>query len=375
MAGKIVLSFFLGLLAAVLVVAGTIYVIDPFHYFRWKEPPHLATLMQRHSTAGQIRNTSYDTIILGNSTAARINQKVLDDAGMSGQVANLSMWGATLEENSIAAERALSTGQVKRVIWLVGNQQLDGFRTPDFPSCMYDPTWSLLPYCYLFNLTIFREAVELAAPFLDYEDRTSWHHDLQSWKSYRHVPLNLPEHVCAAVNSVRLPAWKRRWDDVDFSRLDRTQTDIFQQYERLVLPLLDAHPEVEFTFVFPPMFQIDLVRFVYQNGNFAMFYMSLVEHGLLPRKNVQVYDFRFSDLALDPAEYLDEAHFSEKVTTDMLTMIDDGQYRITSTPDAVRRMVAGTEAAVAELRRLGRQFRPCGGAAEVPPQRHEKADR
>ena len=369
---RIVISFLAGVALVAVLVAGTIAVIDPFHYFRWSEPPHLSSLMQRHSTAGQVRNTRYDTIVLGNSTAARINQAVLDAAGVKGRVANLSMWGATLEENSIVAESALRTGKVRRVIWLIGNQQLDGFRNDDFPHCMYDARWEALPYCYLFNLTIFREAVELALPWLDYEDRVSWHRDLQSWKSYKHLPLSLQSHVCSLVNFANVGNWRRRWTEVDFARHDRTETDIYQEYERLVLPLVDAHPEVEFQFVFPPVFHLDLTRFIFQNGNFAMFYWALVENALLPRPNVSVYDFRFSRLALDPAEYLDEAHFSEAVTRDMIAMMARGEHRVTSTPDAVRQMVSGTEAAVAELRRLARRYGPCDGDMRVPPQRHEE---
>jgi hypothetical protein len=129
---------------------------------------------------------------------------------------------------------------------------------------------------------------------------------------------------------------------------------------------------VEFQFVFPPVFHLDLTRFIFQNGNFAMFYWALVENALLPRPNVSVYDFRFSRLALDPAEYLDEAHFSEAVTRDMIAMMARGEHRVTSTPDAVRQMVSGTEAAVAELRRLARRYGPCDGDMRVPPQRHEE---
>jgi hypothetical protein len=357
---RILLSFFGGAVLAVALVAGTIYAVDPFGYFRWRDPPHLASLMQRHSTAAQIRNTDFDTIVLGNSTAARLNQPVFDRLPDRPRVGNLSMWGATLEENAIALKLALGRHAIRRVIWLVGNQQLTGYRSDDFPKCMYDERFRFLPYCYIFNMSIFQEAVEFVLPFLDYEDKPAWRTDLQTWKSYQHVPMNVPDYICDLYHFAKLPIWERKWQSADFGRLDWTDTDVSRAYDRLVFPLVDAHPEVEFVFVFPPMYRPELVRFVYQNADYAMYYMSLIEQGLLPRRNVQVFDFRFSELTRDPQEYLDAAHFSETISDEMLAMIASGQHRVVSVKDDVRDMVAETEAAVRDFREDYRKL-ACGG--------------
>src|SRR6185295_16857492 len=84
-----------------LLVVGSInYFVDPFQYFRVSNPPRFSNLMQRSQHPGIIRNYTFNSIIVGNSFVANLQNKLFDREEFGGvaPVQNLSFWGSTLRE-------------------------------------------------------------------------------------------------------------------------------------------------------------------------------------------------------------------------------------------------------------------------------------
>src|SRR3954467_8036308 len=81
-------------------VAGINYLVDPFQYFRVSNPPRFSNLMQRSQHPGIIRNYPFNSIVVGNSFVANLQ----NEFGTGIAVQNLSFWGSTLREAAYVAD-------------------------------------------------------------------------------------------------------------------------------------------------------------------------------------------------------------------------------------------------------------------------------
>lgn len=113
-------SFVRFLLAAVVMYSlafmAFVYVIDPLQVYRAASYPPMFSEEERFQNPGLAKNYEYDTIIIGSSMTQNFVPSDVDRV-FGGKTLKLSIEGSTAHEQYLTAKLALSTGQVKRVIW------------------------------------------------------------------------------------------------------------------------------------------------------------------------------------------------------------------------------------------------------------------
>src|SRR6266481_1909387 len=81
----------------IVVVASINYLVDPLQYFRVSNPPRFSNLLQRSQHPGIIRNYAFNSIVVGNSFVANLQNELFDRKEFRRGIAvqNLSFWGST----------------------------------------------------------------------------------------------------------------------------------------------------------------------------------------------------------------------------------------------------------------------------------------
>jgi hypothetical protein len=313
-------------LVALLTIVGAAamnYLVDPFQFFRKSDHPQFAILMQRHQMPGVIRHYPFDAAVIGNSTAANFRPAMFAKSAPPLQVQNLALLGSTLNEAVFVADLALRTKSLKRLYWGIGYTAVDGYKFPNFPHCMYSRFFEYLPYCYLWNIDVLRET---AAKIIDAPDlsRAGWRDNLIGWQSYGDLPMDLHDHACFLQNFIR--------DRIDpltqiaINRLEQSPvTAEGLQFKSLLVPLIEAHPEVQFVFFVPPVFITEFWRQTL-GGNLVSYPFMIQE--LLRQPNVKVFDFQqVSTVTHDPSLYRDLIHAQGDVAARMAEWMVDGKDR------------------------------------------------
>jgi hypothetical protein len=149
-------------LLPLVAVAFVNYEADPFQYFRVSHPARFSNFMQRFQVPGVIRNYDFDSIVAGNSVVANVENWMFDRKEFQAKpnVANLSLWGSTIREDTYVVTLALETKPIRTVYWAIGRPGVSAeFRYADFPKCMYGGLYRLIPpYCDLLNSNVFWES-------------------------------------------------------------------------------------------------------------------------------------------------------------------------------------------------------------------------
>jgi len=241
------------------------------------------------------------------------------------QMQNLSMLAATLNEAAIIADLALRTKPLKRLYWGVGYQAVDGYKFPDFPECMYSRIFEHLPYCYLWNIDVLREAAAklLGEPGLS---RAGWRDNLDGWQSVGDLPIDLHDHVCAMRDAIGSRDRIETMTQVAVHRFDASPaTAEGVLFTSLVVPLIESHPDVRFVFFVPPIFITEFWRQAY-GGNLVS--QPFIMQELLKHSNVELFDFQqASAVTHDPALYRDLIHTHGVVSGKMADWMLDGKDR------------------------------------------------
>lgn len=314
-------------LLPVIAVTTVNYLIDPFQFFRRAERPQFSQLMMRHQAPGVIRHYPFDAILVGNSRGANFMPHMFRNHQPPIALQNLAMWGGTTNEAALVARAALRHRSLKTVFWIVGYQPLvEDYRLPGFPTCLYSSVLENVPYCYLLNIDILREsiAVLLGASGLS---RAKWTSDLAQWQTYGDVPIALHEHACMLQRLIGSP------DAIEAKTRAVAQTlapehSIFsERFEQLVLPIVDAHPELRFVFIVPAIFATEYWYTAYYRGQALH---SEIKRLLLARRNVEVFDFQtYSGITHDPRYFRDVDHPTKDAMAQIAHSLGEGRYRVT----------------------------------------------
>jgi hypothetical protein len=145
-------------IAAFIMLAALNFIIDPIQYFRQASfyRPYFHGNYCRYINPGMAKNRPYDTVIVGSSFMANTSPAMVNSA-LHVRSVNLTMFGATSKEIRLILETAIRTGKVKRVIWGLDLETIEGdpdrVAIPDFPYYLYDD--SLLNDCrYIINFDL-----------------------------------------------------------------------------------------------------------------------------------------------------------------------------------------------------------------------------
>lgn len=152
--------FWRALLTLVLVLAGLVWVVDPYRNIPFSPPLERAPAAsnQRYAYPAIARSSAFDSVIVGTSTMRLVAPDWVNRA-IGGQFANLSMNSATAyEQMKIAqvfarhhpAARTLIVGI--DIVWCETGESVDKYTFRRFPEWMYDANpWNDLQHLLEFK--------------------------------------------------------------------------------------------------------------------------------------------------------------------------------------------------------------------------------
>lgn len=323
---KFLIKFTSSVLVFALLVGSFMYVVDPLQMYRKSSLyPPLYSSQERYQNAGLARSYDYDTIILGSSMTQNFVPSYVESV-LGGQVMKLSIEGSTAMEQSAVGRTALDTGKVKRVLWgldYFAMRQDVGAESENMPMYMYDNN-PFNDYEYLFNISNVKHAWKaLTTP----EEES---------KAFRNLDLlrnwdKSAKYSQAAV----LDTWeKARIKEAGYGKNEFSLENVEAVFNKYVLSLIEEHPEVEFTFYYPPYTilrqqvwaETNPVRAENQYAMKKYMFEQFSKHS-----NVSVYDFQEdSSITYDLGQYKDLSHHSQDINERIVREIAEGKHLVTA---------------------------------------------
>lgn len=313
----------LGVVAATLTtVAALNAVVDPFQQYRQPSSQNVRfyAAFQRFQNPGLARHYNYDRVVIGSSLFENVVPGEVDSL-MGGRTLNLALSAMSSHDLHTLLRHVLAQGKAKHVII--------GIDYAAFTGASDRPGFGALPY-YLYDDHVLNDA-----PYL-----------LSGGTTFKSIEILAD----ARINRFRTDPAKPWWwaDDVKFGKhltvagLRPDQLNVqFKQpsyppaetirnLQANLLPLLQAHPSVRFTLIFPPYSALVWADFQQraQVDNVLAFKRALIT-SVAMLANVDTFDFQGEQRVIENLEeYKDIYHFSPTVTRWILRSIAQNSYRL-----------------------------------------------
>jgi hypothetical protein len=352
------------LCASGLIMAAAValnFVVDPLQLFR---PARLFAAMysqdSRMQDAGLIRSQDFDTVFMGTSLAIHFRQRDIDRV-LGVHSLKLSLNGSTSTEQNFVLAAALER-HPKRVLWEMDDWIFQN--GPDIDSDVFLPAnlyrRNVRGFAsYLFSGAMARESAWILARSIPpIEKPVAW---LTTGVLFK-FPISRVDDinvlgpgfdVAQAYNAKKaMAAFRHITDPVRRAYLaDGADYDMrVRNFERDMIGLIAAHPDVTFEIYFPPYSILQWVAMrdaspqtFEQVYNFTAY----VSRRLTAFPNVRLYDFREArEVTHDLNNYADVIHHSPTIDLQVLAWLAEGKYRVDpSAPTAsLDRLKAQTEA-------------------------------
>ena len=244
----------------------------------------------------------------------------------------LAVEGSQAAEQQAIVAAALQTGRVRRVVWVVDHLAFRDSRlspwakpgaavTRGLPRHLYEPSLATVGR-YLLSL----DTLALSADAL----LGRGHHDLETLNRWGESARYGPGQVATSFDRMRrVVAREKARPGNDFSpTAKRTRAKV----RHFLAPLVEAHPDVRFDFVFAPYsvaaYAVDHLVSGHEFEERLAFKRSVVEI-VGGAANVRVFDFQTeAALTHDFARYKDTHHFEPGVNDWMVRAMQAGTHRI-----------------------------------------------
>lgn len=308
------------------LVALVVWFFDPFYQYHAPYFGMDAVLNDRdNQMPGTVRNFTYDSVLVGSSVAENFDSTSLDEVydcktlkliRASGSMADLLYYMEMAQENR----------NLHNVFWCLDifamnsstEVTLYGEDTPRYlhTSAILDD----IPY--LFNKEILLERIPSMLAFAHQGINTggaayNWAQDKEfsaakAMQAYNRSELNLAGEV----------------EQKDFSE----HRQLIAENITLLAAQIEAHPEVEFRFLFPP-YSMLWWDCAYVNGELSerLYTQEETLSALLSYENVEVYFFQAEEAIIcDLDNYMDMIHYSPDINQYMLDRMAAGENRVTT---------------------------------------------
>lgn len=310
-----------------LAAVGTFnYRVDPFQQYRIPKTyaPRFYQAFQRHENPGIARHYDYDRVVIGSSMTENVSGSEVDKAFGSGRTVNLALSAMTAHDARRLLEVVLGRGKAKQVLYTLDFNAFSGAvdRTgfPEaLPTYLYDRhRWNDLPYLLSMatarrSLDIVRDAKE--GRFSTDSDRP-WAWDAGAEFSAARTVANLdPANLNAR-----------------FRQPPRTLEGMLASFEANLATLVDAHPEVEFVFIWPPYSVLVWADFA-QRGQLevTLDFKRRFFARLGGKPNVRIHDFQAREAVInDLGLYTDIYHYGPPVSSDLIRGVAANEERVTA---------------------------------------------
>ena len=321
-------------------------IVDPYQWFR-SSSDGLQVLHSnpRNQVAGLIKHhlsnpsSGFDTVIIGTSMGQNFVPSEVSSALGCGKVMKLNMPAAEGQVQLFVLEKALETGNIRRVIWEIGPYYLPTQTVrlediPTFPAHLYGNEMGDLRRT-IFSPDMFEDAFDLfyeTPEVSEYDGWNSWY-ESEKWDAQRSEQLlvRLPGHL-EMIREFRdgepllMKQLLGAFTDREYPLLDR------------VSEVVRANPEVRFDFFFPPISAISYadeelfgISILDQNDLARFFFIqSETVRRLSEHSNAGIHGFDTQrDIVLDLRNYKDLYHYGPHVNQIMIDSMADGRSLLT----------------------------------------------
>lgn len=314
-------QFFISAAGLLALAAGLVLLFDPFFHYH-KPLPFLKEVLTKkeYQSIGTIRNFSYDSVIVGSSTAENFNNRWFDGAFDTVSVKAIKSSGITAQLDYYL-EEAFRERRLSYVFYSLDLFALSGdpqtvFPDETMPGYLYDRN-PFTDVNYLLNKDVIFEDIPymLAETFLDdYDEGASY-----NWAQYKVFSREEALSHYDRPEQVEEPVEAEEY------------MPFIDGNVRLLEEMVSAHPETEFYFFYPPysiLWWDNMVR----SGQLeqSMYAAKASMERLLPYENVRMYYFQNEEkIILDLDLYMDPVHFSEEINHRMVEEMKADRYRLT----------------------------------------------
>lgn len=327
---------FAGITALILGAVILIVVcIDPFfHYHRPWFGLRAVLTDKEYQCVGTLRHFEYDSLIAGSSVAENYNNAWFDEAFGGRTIKAVRSYGGTADLCrflSIAYEKH----PLRQVFYNIDPAALSAapettFAATGCPTYLYDRN-PLNDFSYWFNKDVLFEKIPymIARSLAGYDEGESY---------------NWQEGKVFSEDAV-LSHYKRPEKAAGILPEDHNRENLAANIA-LLTQMIEAHPETQFYFFFPP-YSILWWDDISRNGQRdAVLWNELqTMKALLGHQNVRVYSFMArEDIVTDLDLYMDTLHFSPDINRKIAGWLKDGTGEIQNEKEA--------EEKIEELRRL-----------------------
>ena len=323
---KCLLSFTALLLAMLLCLGGITAVIDPF--FHYHAPlPHLQydIFYQRYQNDGILKHFDYDAVITGNSLSENFKASRLDRLFGVHSV-KVPFSGASLKELDLNLRTAFSSNpNIKLVVMnldygsFIQDKDTMNYDADDYPNFLYNAN----PFDdvkYIFNKDIFVYSLNVIKNTLAGKKTTSF-------DAYSAWPADTPYGLEAVLSVYDRPEHSEQSFEMNGERMSLLEGNISQN----ILETVNAHPDTEFYFFFPPysIFFWDRMERIGELSLQLEAERAVIEM-LMGSDNVHLFSFMDEyALVTDPSRYKDTIHYDSGVSEWMLDCMAKGEHRLT----------------------------------------------
>jgi hypothetical protein len=319
-------AFFTGLVLVLAAIGSVNLVVDPLHYYRGVSAINhvFFPAYQRYQNVGLARSFRYDTVVIGSSVTENFLPSYIQQS-WGGRAMKLSISGSTSYEQSLIFRQAVSTGQVRRVLWgldipaFYGDPRRVRDDQAPFPYFMYR-RHAILNIEYPFSLS----TLDLSLRVLKGWGESNLD-ELDTW--YKRFQFG--ERAVLAAWSGTCELFSRKYEPGHFELPREAIDQMHEGVRQNLVPLVRRHPEIAFYLFFPPM-----ARLIYVPADGGMLSYSLplrrtVAAELGDESNVRLFDFQtVPALADDLGRYKDLLHFDLRTSHFLIDAMRDGRNRV-----------------------------------------------
>ena len=318
---KFIKRLFVIILIGLLLVGGIVFVFDPFYHYHKPWLGMKAVLNDKeYQCVGTLRNFDYDTLLVGSSVMENNDNSWYNEAYGVTSIKAIRSYGATADLCYLM-DIAFEDHDISHVFYNIDPSSLYGeavttYESTGCPMYLYDKN-PFNDVKYLFNKDVLFEKIpyEVASSFIgDYDENLSY--NCAKWKSFgKEMALGLYFRSNEVKEMLPGDAYSKNCAD----------------NIALLTKEVEAHPETEFIFFYPP-YSILWWDMSYRSGEIEAIIECEKEmtKALLQYDNVRIFCFQNEPEVTTNLElYMDTIHFSPEVNRLMLDQIIAGEYEMT----------------------------------------------
>lgn len=355
--------YFVIVWAAIIVpglsVLGYNLYIDPFQIMRKDRVEPSVVLStggcDRYQHAGIINNYPMNSVIIGHSHSANYLPSAIEDILGVLKAVTLTMDGSSIADQSVLARRVLQKQSVEYMLWGINDKNLmDRFdqrgKRLALPDYLYDTNrLNDLYFFFTFDLLKYKRRIRNQKKWIlnstDPQSRKAEEFDrATAWYWRNEEAFDRPLFVADQILGQKALGY----DEIQLSQLKpltlqslETATECLSQImenangniDRNLVPLVSAHPNVQFDFVFTAFPTLLVQTQKLFNKQLYIDSLKVIEsfiQRMSDYENVRVFAFGLEPFADNLRLYKDRDHYHIAVNNYILRRISQNKNRITS---------------------------------------------